>query len=100
MIAEVGAYLDPTFISLAQRIETASQTQLSPSIVSNLERTIASGRQVYDWAKKYDVPIAFGTDLWRPEARKSQVREFEMRIQLDSPANVIRSATTTNAALY
>jgi len=99
MIAESGAFFDPTFISLTQRIETASETRLSSSIVHNLERTIASGQQVYKWAKKYDVPIAFGTDLWGAEARKSQVREFEMRMDLDSPANVIRSATTTNAAL-
>jgi len=99
MIAESGAFFDPTLISLTQRIETASETRLSSSIVHNLERTIASGQQVYKWAKKYDVPIAFGTDLWGAEARKSQVREFEMRMDLDSPANVIRSATTTNAAL-
>jgi imidazolonepropionase-like amidohydrolase len=99
MMAETGAFFAPTFISLAQRIETASQTQLPSSIVSNLEQTISSGRQVYGWAKKYNVPIAFGTDLWGPEARKSQIREFEMRMELDSPADIIRSATTTNAAL-
>ena len=50
MIAEVGAFLDPTFISLAQRIETASKTQLQPAIVNNLEQTIASGRQLHDRA--------------------------------------------------
>src|SRR5207244_10254396 len=99
MMAEAGAFFDPTFISLAQRVETAAETQLSSSIVDNLKSTISSGRQVYRWAKKYNVPIAFGTDLWGPEARKSQVREFEMRMELDSPANVIRSATATNAAL-
>ena len=99
MMAEAEAFFDPTFISLTQRIETAGETQLSPSIVNNLERTIASGHQVYAWAKQYNVPIAFGTDLWGPEARKSQIREFEMRMQLDAPANVIRSATATNAAL-
>jgi imidazolonepropionase-like amidohydrolase len=99
MMAEAGAFFDPTFISLAQRLETAGETRLSPSIVNSLERTIASGRQVYAWAKQYNVPIAFGTDLWGPEARKSQIREFEMRMELDSPANVIRSATATNAAL-
>jgi imidazolonepropionase-like amidohydrolase len=99
MIAEAGAFLDPTFISLAERIETAGQTQLPSAIVGNLERTIASGHQVYHWAKKHSVPIAFGTDLWGPEARKSQLREFEMRMELDSPANVIGSATATNAAL-
>jgi imidazolonepropionase-like amidohydrolase len=99
MMADAGAFLDPTFISLAQRIETASKTNLSSSIVNNLTQTIARGQQVYGWAKKYQVPIAFGTDLWGPDAQKSQVREFEMRIKLDTSANVIRSATTTNAEL-
>src|SRR6516165_2240856 len=97
MIAEAGAFFDPTFISLAQRIESASETRLSSSIVDNLTHTISCGQEVYRWAKKYDVPIAFGTDLWGPEAQKSQVREFEMRMNLDSPTNIIRSATTTNA---
>ena len=99
MMAEWGAFFDPTFISLAQRIETANETHLSPGIVHNLERTIARGRQVYRWAKKYNVPIALGTDLWGAQARKSQVREFEMRAELDSPADIIRSATTINAEL-
>ncbi len=98
-MAGSGAFLDPTFISLAQRIEFASETQLSSSIVNNLTNTICRGQQVYSWAKKYNVPIAFGTDLWGPVAQKSQVREFEMRMKLDSPANVIRSATSVNAEL-
>jgi imidazolonepropionase-like amidohydrolase len=37
--------------------------------------------------------------LWGPEAQKSQLREFEIRMELDSAANIIRSATVTNAAL-
>jgi imidazolonepropionase-like amidohydrolase len=99
MMAECEAFFDPTFISLAQRIETAGETGLSPSIVDNLKRTISRGQQVYGWAQRYNVPIAFGTDLWGADARKSQVREFEMRKELDSPANIIRSATTVNAEL-
>lgn len=99
MIAEAGAILDPTFISLAQRIESAPHTGLPVHIVSNLERTIARDRQVYRWAKKHNVAIAFGTDLWGPEARKSQLREFAMRKELDTPAEIIRSATTVNAEL-
>jgi imidazolonepropionase-like amidohydrolase len=99
IMAECGAFLDPTFISLAQRIESAGETQLSSSIVNNLTLTISRGEQVYGWAKKYNVPIAFGTDLWGPAAQKSQVREFELRMKLDSPANVIRSSTAINAEL-
>jgi imidazolonepropionase-like amidohydrolase len=98
-IAEKGAFFDPTFISLVQRVETADKTNLSPAIVDNLRRTIARGKQVYAWAKQHQVPIALGTDLWGPEAQKSQLREFEMRIELDTAPNVIRSATAINAEL-
>jgi imidazolonepropionase-like amidohydrolase len=99
MMAERGAYLDPTFISLVQRIESASENHLSASIVDNLRRTVSRGKQVYRWARQYNVPIAFGTDLWGPEAQKSQLREFEIRMELDSADKIIRSATVTNAAL-
>ena len=99
MMAQQGAYLDPTFISLVQRIESAPETGLPPAIVDNLRATVERGRQVYDWAQRYQVPIAFGTDLWGPEARKSQLRELEMRIGIDEPANIIASATRINADL-
>jgi imidazolonepropionase-like amidohydrolase len=99
MMAQKGAYLDLTFISLVQRIESAAETGLAESIVENLKATVAKGKQVYRWAKNYGVPIAFGTDLWGAEAQKSQLREFEMRSELDEPSNIIRSATHINAEL-
>lgn len=99
MMAERGAFYVPTFISLVQRVESASETHLPPAIVDNLRRTIARGRQVYAWARKHEVPIGFGTDLWGPEAQKSQLREFEMRRDLDTPAEIVRSATSVNAEL-
>jgi imidazolonepropionase-like amidohydrolase len=99
LMAQRGAYLDPTFISLVQRIESAPETGLPRSIVENLKTTVSKGQQVYRWAKHHQVPIAFGTDLWGPEAQKSQVREFEMRIGLDDAASIVRSATRINADL-
>jgi imidazolonepropionase-like amidohydrolase len=99
MMARSGVYLDLTFISLVQRIESAPETGLPESIVANLRATVAKGKQVYRWAKGYGVPIAFGTDLWGPDAQKSQLREFEMRKELDEPSNIVRSATRINAEL-
>ena len=99
MMAECGAFYVPTFISLVQRVESAAETHLPETIVENLQRTIARGRQVYAWAKKHAVPIGFGTDLWGPEAQKSQLREFEMRREIDTPPDILRSATATNAEL-
>jgi imidazolonepropionase-like amidohydrolase len=99
MMAEYGAFFDPTFISLVQRIESAKETNISESIVKNLKQTVKRGKQVYRWAKQYKVPIAFGTDLWGLEAQKSQLREFEMRMELDCAADIVRSATAVNAEL-
>jgi imidazolonepropionase-like amidohydrolase len=99
MLAERGAFYDPTFISLVQRLETADEMKLSGAIVANLERTIEKGKQVYSWAKRHHVPIALGTDLWGPEAQKSQTRELAIRAEFDAAPDIIRSATVTNAEL-
>ena len=99
MMADYHAFYVPTFISLVQRVESADETHLPPTIVENLKRTIDRGRQVYGWARKHKVPVGFGTDLWGPEAQKAQLREFEMREDLDPPAVILRSATVTNAEL-
>jgi imidazolonepropionase-like amidohydrolase len=98
-LAEHRAYLDPTFISLVQRVETADEMGLSRGIVDNLERTIERGKEVYCWAKRHQVPIALGTDLWGPEAQKSQLREFEIRREFDAAPDILRSATAINADL-
>lgn len=98
-IGESGAFLDMTFISLVQRIESAAETGLPPATVANLERTVARGKQVYIWACKHGVPVALGTDLWGPDAQRSQLRECAVRGDFDQPANVIRSATVINAEL-
>src|SRR5262245_27505728 len=99
MMADCGAFYVPTFISLVQRVESAAETHLPDSIVENLKRTIARGKQVYGWAQKHKVATGFGTDLWGPDAQKSQLREFEMRRDIDTPASVLRSATAINAEL-
>ena len=99
LMGEHGAFFDPTFISLVQRIESAGETGLSDTIVHNVTHAVDQGRTVYGWARKHGVPIALGTDLWGPDARRSQLRELEVRSELDEPRNIVRSATTVNADL-
>lgn len=99
LMGEYGAYFDPTFISLIQRVESASETGLSDTVVRNVSHAIDQGRQVYGWARKHGVPIALGTDLWGPDARRSQLRELQVRSELDEARNIVRSATTVNADL-
>ena len=99
LMGEHGAFFDPTFISLVQRVESAGETGLSKTIVHNVTHAIEQGRTVYGWARKHGVPIALGTDLWGPDARRSQLRELALRSELDESRNVVRSATTVNAEL-
>jgi len=99
LMGEHSAFFDPTFISLVQRIESAGRTGLSDTIVHNLTDTIDRGRTVYGWARKHGVPIALGTDLWGPDARRCQLRELEVRSDLDEARNIVRSATSVNAEL-
>ncbi|WP_419420169.1 hypothetical protein ACNVED_02420 [Legionella sp. D16C41] len=95
-----GMTLMPGLIdSLIQRIESAEVNNLAPSIIENLKKTHQMSQQVYKWAKKYQLNIGFGIDLWGPEAQKEKTREFEMRQELDLPINIIRSATEVNANL-
>jgi len=99
LMAEHGAFFDPTFISLVQRVESADQTGLSDTIVHNVTDAIHRGRTVYGWARKHGVPIALGTDLWGADAQRSQLRELEVRSDLDEARNIVRSATAVNAEL-
>jgi imidazolonepropionase-like amidohydrolase len=98
-LRDAGAFFDPTFISLIQRVETAGEMGLPHDIVANLKRTIDRGKQVYCWANDRQVPIALGTDLWGPEAQKSQLRELEVRLEFDSARKILTSATAVNAEL-
>ncbi|BDX31451.1 integrase [Mycobacterium antarcticum] len=99
LMGEHRAFFDPTFISLVQRVESAGATGLSESIVHNVTHAIEDGRTVYGWARKHGVPIALGTDLWGPDARRSQLRELALRAELDDAASIVHSATTVNAEL-
>jgi len=99
MMAEAGAFLVPTFISLIQRLETADEHHLPPAIVDNLRRTIDRGKQVYAWAREAGVPLGLGTDLWGPEAQHWQLRELQARTDFETTVNILRSATAVNADL-
>jgi len=99
MMAEAGAFLVPTFISLIQRLETADEHHLPPAIVDNLRRTIDRGKQVYAWAREAGVPLGLGTDLWGPEAQHWQLREMQARTDFETTVNILRSATAVNADL-
>ena len=97
--APVSTWAYRPFVSTDAAVADVKEVEIASYAPTLLERTVARGQEVYEWAKQRDVPIAFGTDLWGPEDQKSQLTEFETRAGLDSPAAIIRSATATNAEL-
>lgn len=98
-VRDHGAFWNPTFISLVQRIESAGEEHLSDTIVNNLKQTTRRGQELYAHAKGMKVPIGLGTDLWGPVAQRSQLRELELRLSVDSPGDIVHSATVVNAEL-
>ncbi|MGA0018698.1 MAG: amidohydrolase family protein [Steroidobacteraceae bacterium] len=62
---------------------------------------IAAGLdQMMRWAKQYDLPVAFGTDVFgSPRIYGLQANEFSIRLRWFSALEVLRQATSGNARL-
>jgi imidazolonepropionase-like amidohydrolase len=62
---------------------------------------IAAGLdQMMRWAKKYDLPVAFGTDVFgSPRVYGLQAKEFSIRLRWFSALEILRQATSVNARL-
>lgn len=54
-----------------------------------------------NWAKKYGVNIAWGTDLFGPPAKQAQQpQEFIARAKFFTPYEILKQATSDNAELF
>lgn len=66
--------------------------------LAKVDRVLGAGMAAIDIAASAGVGIGFGTDLLG-ETHDAQSRELVLRAKVQSAADVIRSATTTNAAI-
>jgi imidazolonepropionase-like amidohydrolase len=93
-----GAYFVPTLATYAALAEEAERLGWSADMLAKLQRVQASGVKAIAIAHAEGVPVAFGSDLLG-HMHGRQNSEFVLRSGVQSPAQVLQSATITAARL-
>ena len=98
VMAENGCYLVPTLVIFEQVARHGRALNFPAESLAKLDAVLGAGRAAIDLAVSAGVDVGFGTDLLG-ETHDAQSQELVLRAQVQSAADVIRSATTVNAAL-
>ena len=98
VMAEQGCYLVPTLVVFDQVAAHGRALSFPAESLAKLDAVLGAGRAAIDVAVAAGVEVGFGTDLLG-ETHDAQSRELVLRAEVQSAADVIRSATTVNAAL-
>jgi len=96
--ADAGAYVVPTLVTYDALERFGAELGLPPVSLEKLKVVRAAGVQSLEILKAAGVSIGFGTDLLGA-MQAHQSREFAIRAEVLSPAEILRSATSVNAAL-
>lgn len=98
LFRERGAFLVPTLVTYAALAEEGPRHGLAPESHAKVFEVLDGGLRALEIADRAGVAIAFGTDLLGP-MRARQAEEFRIRARVQTPAAVLRSATTVAARL-
>jgi imidazolonepropionase-like amidohydrolase len=93
-----GAYLVPTLVTYFALDELGRKLGFPEASQRKVRDVLDAGLASLEICRELGVPIGFGTDLLG-ETHEQQSREFSIRAQVQSPAEVIRSATLVNAEI-
>ncbi|MDD9990567.1 MAG: amidohydrolase family protein [Rhodospirillales bacterium] len=96
--AAAGAFVVPTLVTLFAMIEAGDQFGLPKIFAEKLQGLGEDGLRSLEICQAAGVPMGFGTDLVGP-LHDRQSQEFLIRGQVLASVDVLRSATSTNAAL-
>ena len=96
--AEAGAFVVPTLVTIFAMLESGDEFGLRKVFADKLQGLGEDGLRSLEVCRAAGVPMGFGTDLLGPlQDRQSQ--EFLIRGEVLAPVDVLRSATSINAAL-
>lgn len=98
LAASKGAFVVPTLVTYEVLNETAHQHGWSEAMFEKLKTVRDAGLRSIELCMEYGVRIGFGTDLIGDNF-EHQSREFEIRTKVQSPRDIIRSATKINAEI-
>jgi imidazolonepropionase-like amidohydrolase len=93
-----GAFYVPTIVTYHALAERARQGVLPADVEGKLKEVIDKAIGALEMAHKAGIPIVYGTDLFA-DTHDWQLQEFIIRSQVQPPADLIRSATSTAARL-
>jgi imidazolonepropionase-like amidohydrolase len=98
LMAERGAFVVPTLVTYDSMSRRGRELGLSASTLEKNKKVLDCGLRSLEIFKAAGVQMGFGSDLLGI-LQPDQSREFLLRSEVLSPAEVIRSATITNARL-
>lgn len=93
-----GAFLVPTLVTYQYLKSEGAAAGLPPQSQAKVSIVLDAGLEALDLAAKGGVKIAFGTDLLGA-MHPHQSEEFRIRAQVQTPAQVLASATVVAAEL-
>lgn len=97
-IAEQGAFVVPTMAVIFAIAETGRKLGFPAKSQEKIEYARQQALAGMEAMRKAGVRVGFGTDLLG-ETYVQQRREFTLRSEVFSPVEILRQATSTNAAL-
>ncbi len=98
LAAKMGAFVVPTLVTYTVLGETAAKNGWSEAMLQKLIAVQQTGLQSLLICRAAGVQLGFGTDLLG-DSFDEQSREFLIRGEVESPAQVITSATHINAQI-
>ena len=96
--AAAGAFVVPTLVTIFAMLESGADFGLPKIFADKLQGLGEDGLRSLEICQAAGVPLGFGTDLLGP-LQDRQSREFLIRGEVLGPVEVLRSATSINAAL-
>lgn len=98
LMASQNVYLTPTLVAYAVGSMPQVAGFVSPESMAKLQDTVVSGLEALRIANEAGVTICFGTDLLGP-MHFAQTKEFQLRKRVQTPLEIIQSATTNAARM-
>ena len=93
------AFMVPTLSTYDSLAREGVEAGLPPELLPKLASVLDQGKNALAMAYHAGIRLVYGTDLLG-SSHKNQLNEFALRGEIQAPADVIRSATSTAAELF